>query len=301
MKRSPVAWLVAVSLTALSATACFGGMEKPQAEIPFPGDVPLVLINQTDATIRDFMITEGREVYGNRRAHIVSSGKVTSNYKKYGTPIPPGARHEVRLAPGTYALLVEGQPPKSVTRNYNDETLLSNYVVELQGPTEIVVYKTDKPSEQPTPGFKRLVEVTFSTKVREKMAAEKAAAQQERGANYRACTAELPPKNEKPAPGRTRADGKWTCIVGGDVTGTNFVNLAQLADGKITATVTGMDRNISWEGAVVGDEVHFRYAGMENVGGKVKLDPGGRAMTGNGYTFTDDGRCLRRTLTCTKQ
>jgi len=260
-----------------------------------------VLINQTDVTIRDFMITEGRDSYGRRRAHIVASGQVSSDYKKYGTPIPPGARHEVRLAPGTYALRVEGQTPQSTSRRYNDETLLSNYVVELQGPTEIVVYIKDKPSEEPTPGFKRFVEVSWSETVRQKSAAEKASAAQAREANYKACVAQIPPKNEKPAPGRTRADGKWTCIIGGEATGTNFVNLAQLADGKITATVTGTDRNISWEGAVVGDEVRFRYAGFDAIGGKLKLDPGGRAMSGNGFTFTDDGRCMRWTLTCTKQ
>jgi hypothetical protein len=80
-------------------------MKAPAAAekaIPFAGDVPLVLINQTDATVRDFMIVEGKNRYvGKRRANIVASGNYTSNYKQAGTPIPggDGPRFASRRAP----------------------------------------------------------------------------------------------------------------------------------------------------------------------------------------------------------
>jgi len=116
------------------------------------------------------------------------------------------------------------------------------------------------------------------------------------------CQANVDAAHGTPKPGRTKLQGRFECVFGGAFNGTSNAQIVQLADGKLTATVTevgnGNVANITWEGVVVGDEMRFAYANLPS-GGAMKLDPGGRALIGQGTSLLDTG-CVSWTLTCTR-
>jgi hypothetical protein len=118
--------------------------------------------------------------------------------------------------------------------------------------------------------------------------------------NLTLCKTKIPKAAEKPAPGKTKADGRWTCVYGGGVDGSVQVTLVQVASGRLTGILIGDNGTAGWEGAVVGDEarIHFKN---EDSGTVLKIDPGGRAMSGQGWSFRSaDGICQPWTLTCTR-
>lgn len=178
------------------------------------------------------------------------------------------------------------------------------YALDLQGPTELVVYDDPQPPTDvaPRPGVKQILELSGGEAAARAANAAQASASAAREAQLAIGKKNIPPPNEKPAPtNKAKPDGKWTCVIGGEASGTNYVTLVQLADGKISAThgPGSADRNNSWQGAIVGDEVRFRYAGLEG-GGRLKLDPSGKAMSGPGWTYFPEGRCVSWNLTCTR-
>ncbi|MBX3231762.1 MAG: hypothetical protein KIT84_42725 [Labilithrix sp.] len=231
--------------------------------------MPLVVVNDTSHTISSITVSsDGGQI------DIVS----------HGARVPPGERVSASLKPNTYAVTI------SAVR----AGILHTERIPLRGATELVVQERAAAAAPAAAGFTQLVRVS-DVVAREAKEADRASKRAEAEAD---CAKSIP-QSVAPSPGKTKITGKWTCNYGGAREGTDWVNLVQLADGKITATIAvGVDRGATWEGAVVHDELRFRFSRVTS-GGVLKIDPGGRALTGEGQSFAD-GQCHRWTLTCTR-
>lgn len=168
----------------------------------------------------------------------------------------------------------------------------------LEGPTQVDVVEDDMNAPAVAPGYTQDLRLT-----KDKMEAN--AAQQAQVASAQAaqvCQKSLDAAHGKAAPGKIKAQGKFKCVFGGGFDGSMNVQMVQLADGKITATLAefggGTIANNTWTGIVVGDEIRFAWQGLPS-GGSAKIDPGGRAIIGTGVTL-ENGQCVNWTLTCTR-
>lgn len=264
------------------------------------GSIPLTIVNKTSSPINHFNLAtdNGERISTTDFATMIFSSSTSPDIK-------PGESREFKIKAGKKQVELSDYP---TNMSHPKTRILDNYVIDVQGPTQIVVYDTEPPPEVTAPaGVKQVVLLGVDAKKAEQRAADDAAYnkmkadnKQRAAANLQQCQKLVPPKGERPVPGRTKADGKWTCILSGGASGTDYVNVVQLADGSISGTVTGFDRNATWEGAVLGDEVHFRFPQIDAGGGKLKLDPGGRAMKGPMWVYSSDGVCVNIALTCTR-
>jgi len=287
-----------IALLFAGFTACNVANQPNPSTARQEGNVPVTVVNQTKYPITSLVVMNDRGEAG----FDTTASELESMIGDYAgakyPPIPPGGEETFGMKPGKKLFAATREHRKS--GDPPTYTMLRDYKVDVSGPVRIVIYDGDAPKADPAPaGATQHIVLSRDEELARQQSKNEAQAQAAADANFKVCQSKLPPKQERPAPGKVHVDGKWTCILGGDAHGTNYVSLAQLADGKISATITGADRNNTWEGAVVRDELHFRLAGQD-VGGKLKIDPGGRAMSGAGNSFTDRGECLSWTLTCTK-
>lgn len=251
-----------------------GACRAKTPEQEYTGEIPLVFVNQTDQPLCSI------ELY------VAYSVRIQDDLK--GEPcIPPGGQREFHLLAKQYEIRMWG--PHSHTFSASTTKLA------LSEPTQIVIWDTAPPAASTGTGMKLIA--VESDKHHSAILREQADAKAHQ--QHETCAAHLPPDNERPSPGKTKATGKWKCVLGGSFTGTDYVDLVQLADGHISATVSGADRSMTWTGAVVGDEVHFRWGEGGLEGGVLKLDPSARAMSGKIYTFNKN-KCEAGTFTCTR-
>ena len=270
------AWLVV--LVGVAALAC--GHRQVRLEGVLAGDAPLAITNRTSDPIVRLNITN-RENY-----HAMEL-----DLDRMSSPILPGQTARFSLQPGTYSILA----------STGAHRLLDISSFSLAGATQIVVHDGERPPTDVTPlqGFTVKNFERFDRAEARAIAIEKNQARARRDRALADCQrwVTIPPAS----PGRTKSSGRWHCVFGGGTyTGSDYVDLVQLADGKLTATVSGVDRNATWEGSVVADEVHFRWTGVDASGATLRIDPSGKAMIGDGHTFTDGGECLSWKLTCTR-
>lgn len=270
----------------------------PKIGEKFKGDVEFTLWNHTKLDIDSLEIQGEADPSKGRYAYPERDQLISSTYNT-GTKITANSQGKWSLKAGKYKVTAAGPG----AQKYSSVKVLYEYPLDLSGPTELVVYDDPAPPTDVAPpaGIKQVMEYSYQEAINKKTAERQANAQAARDAQLATCKKNIPPPNERPAPGKTKPDGRWTCVIGGEANGTNYVTVVQLADGKITGTMGpgSADRNNSWQGAMVGDEVRFRYAGLEG-GGRLKLDPGGKAMSGPGWTYLPEGRCLSWNLTCTR-
>ncbi len=245
------------------------------------GDVPLVIVNRTTAPFKSVRLVDAQS----------SKSAYPLDPLRHEPSIPPGGNIALKVRPGALKLDVVGDGGAKTS----GPTLLKAYLVNVTGPTSVVVYEGEKPSGGASPGYAEILVPSYEIEQQAKRAADAAAVKSRQDE----CVARVPSKAETPAPGPIRASGKWQCVLGGAYTGTDYVTLAQLADGRISATLAGADRNQAWEGVVIKDEVHFRFSNTSSDGGILKLDPSGHSMRGDAYTYRN-GKCNHWTLTCTK-
>ncbi|MBX3233868.1 MAG: hypothetical protein KIT84_31455 [Labilithrix sp.] len=261
------------------------------------GKAPLVISNYTPHHIQ-YVDLELADVPPGGRTE---SGTIYlgENYHSKRPVIAPSSTQDFKVKPGVW--LVTLRSHKFV------EVLLKKKLHLTEAGTRVLVYEGDKPPPEapPAPAGYTAVETTATYYAQSKAHARVAAIEHDQqaartAAGHKECAAKVPAA-DKPAPGKVRVDGRWTCVIGGTWTGTDHMNIVQLADGKITATITGgPDASRTWSGAVVGSELQFRYADDSYSGGRLKLDPGGRAMTGDAVAMNKGGDCKPFTLTCTK-
>ena len=268
-------WLVIVGLMVLACGPRGGRLEGALA-----GDAPLAVTNRTSDPIDLLEVTSKANFQ-----------VMFLDLKKMHSPILPGQTARFSLKPGSYSIRAES--------NYRE--LLDLPSTSVTGPTQLVLLD----SEPPPADLTRLEGFEVRTFARRDRLEDKARAEQENAAraHRERALAECKRWVALPAasPGRTKATGRWHCVFGGGTyTGSDYVDLVQLADGHLTATVNGVDRNSTWDGSLVGDEVHFRWTGVDASGATLRLDPSGKAMIGEGHTFTDGGECLSWKLTCTR-
>lgn len=268
----------------------------PKTGEKFKGSIEFTLWNHTKFDIDTVEVQGPVDPSKGQYAYPERDYLVSPNYGS-GAKILANNQGKWSLKPGKYKITATGPG----AAKYSSVTALSAYELDLQAPTELVVYDDPQPPTDVAPpgGIKQVMELSYQEMVNRKTAERQANVQASRDAALAQCKKNIPALNEKPAPGKIKPDGKWTCIIGGEGSGTNYVTLVQLADGKITATMGpgSADRNTSWQGVMVGDEVRFRYTGIEG-GGRLKLDPGRKAMSGPGWTYMNEGRCMSWTLTC---
>jgi hypothetical protein len=270
-------WLLLASSLALAA-AC-GPPRPARIEGALAGDVGFAITNLTSVPIIVVDMGQGYDI-------------LNLDLDRKGDPIQPGQTARLALRPGEYRVTLLG-------RAAGRQLLFQEEHLRLNRPTQIVVHDGERPPAYAAlDGFSVVTRERFDTVYERQRAADQAA----RAARARQARAECERRSAPlpPAPGKVKATGKWRCVLGGAYTGTDYVDLVQLVDGHITATLTGSDRNATWTGSVVGDEVRFQFAGNAADGGTLKLDPSGRAMVGNGVTFTDRGECTQWTMTCTR-
>lgn len=253
----------------------------------FNGPVELTFENRTKLQIEMLLIhdaTSSEPDSRNTRALIARSTD--------GIMLASGATAKFKLAAGTYRVSAEGAPTNSGYSPLSSLVrLLVDYKLDLTAPTQLVLYDATPPTDVVKPLGAQQVMVLSWTE----------SAKQQAASDYAACQKAVPHPNESPVPSKTKVSGSWTCVMGGGVKGTNFVRLVQLANGTITATLSGADGSTSWEGVVRGDELRYRFAGLDTAGGVLKIDPGGRAMTGSGNTWLpNEARCLSYSMTCTR-
>lgn len=265
------------------------------------GDIPLTIVNKTHAVINNVNVATDT---GKKYSTVDFVSLIFEGDPKYPV-IKPGEEREFRLKAGKKQLTVKDHPGDMS----NPRTkILEDYPIDLEGPTQVVVYDDDPPPVVTAPGgvTQVVVQGIDAQKAKQRAADDAAYAKtkqdirQRSAAELQKCQSLVPPKGERPAPGRAKVDGKWTCILSGGASGTDYVALVQLAGGNISGTVTGFDRNATWEGSIVGDEVHFRFPQVDAGGGKLKVDPGGRAMKGPMWIYANDGFCVNITMTCTR-
>lgn len=276
-----------VLIVAVVVLAC-GGHQK-RLEMDLAGDVPFAITNKTSVPISslDFDATINRHFHA---AVMI----LDAQYGRPG-PIQPGQTARFSFAPGQYNVTARA---KDDLRGSTTLARLGGF--SLNGPTQLVIHETPAPPTDVAtlPGFTVEMQERVDLKDKRIAAANAANAQARRDQARGECQRHL--SSAPPSPGKIKATGKWRCVLGGVYSGTDYVDLVQLADGQITATVSGADRNNTWTGAVVGETVNFKFAGTTSSGGALKLDASGKAMLGQGFTFTDGGECLQWTLTCTK-
>lgn len=275
-----------------------GGSKYPSRGEKFKGDIEFTLWNHTKFDIDSLEIQAPADTTKGRYASPETDTLISSN--NASTPkMPPNAQQKWSLKPGKYTITAKGPG----AAKYSIMQPLYRYELDLQAPTELVVYDDPAPPKDVAPpaGVKQILEFSWQEDSNRKQAEHNAAVSAQRDQEYAFCKKNIPPPNETPAPGKTKPDGKWTCVMSGGAQGTNYITIVQLAGGKITGTLGpgSADRNNSWEGAMVNDEVHFRWTGLEG-GGKLKLDPGGRAMSGPAWTWFQEGRCNTYKMTCTR-
>lgn len=257
---------------------CFNRDVPPKNELAGPNE--LMIVNKTSRVIHSVTVASRREPRSSEQHPLVGGGTDSNAHE-----IAPGGSVRGAYRPGHYF----------VTAWSINVVALEHYELDVRGPVQIVIYQGEKPSNvSAPPGYEQLF-VPDWDEVHKKEVAATTASESSR------CKATVDLTRETPAPGRTKVDGSWTCVLGGSAKGTNYVKLVQLADGKITATISGTDRNTTWEGIVKNDEVRYRYAEWENSGGVLKVDPGGHAMKGSGVDWhAKDHHCSSYTVTCTK-
>jgi hypothetical protein len=218
----------------------------------------------------------------------LDDGKTKDQHIKTPT-LSPG--QTTRLRVGYYKLLVvklfatEGEVGEPI------ETLN----IRIAAATQYVVYDAvDVPKVTALPGFRL---EPYGTKAHLDAVAhdEENKAAQSRAAAERECSPIIEPPKLKP--GGVKVDGHWTCVLGGAGRGTDYVSIVSLAGGKISATLNGADRDGTWSGFVSGDTLYFKLGNLRS-GGHLKLDPGGKAMLGEGASL--EGYCRTWTMTCTK-
>lgn len=272
-----------------SLLACGGVGAQRRLEMDLAGDIPFAITNVSSVPLNDLSFST--KIDGRYRVAVMI---LDHAYGRPG-PIDPGQTAKFAFVPAEYEVQLRAH-----VGGYGNTTVCSPAKLQLTGPTQIVLYDGPTPPANVAtlPGFTVVTCERQDLKDKRIAAANAAAAQNRRDAARNECVRRLGSTN--PSPGRIKATGKWKCILGGAYKGTDYVDLVQLADGRITATVSGSDRNSTWSGAVVGEDVNFRFSDTTASGGALKLDPSGRAMLGNGYTFTEGGECLTWTMTCTK-
>lgn len=264
------------------------------------GTISLTIVNKTQATINHFnlMTDPGGDSRTTEFATMIFSNPNSPDIK-------PGESREFHVKAGAKKVELSDYPSNM---SHAKTRILYDYKIDIQGPTQIVVYDTDPPPEVTAPaGAKQVVLMGIDAQKAKDDAAREAKYQQTEqklqkhaDAEFAKCQQLVPPKGERAAPSRAKADGKWTCVLSGGASGTDYVNVVQLASGSITATVTGFDRNATWEGAIVGDELHFRYPQLDSGGGKLKIDPGGHALIGPMWIYSAQGQCVQIQATCTR-
>ncbi|MBX3227365.1 MAG: hypothetical protein KIT84_13510 [Labilithrix sp.] len=269
------------------------GADTKKAKRVFDGPLELSFVNRTKDELSAISVIEA-EFHSDRRRDeefLIATGY---GHTDTAPAIPPGGSAKFGFKAGSYTITVRGG--KGMLSH------LFDYKLDVTGSTEIVIYDQDPPKDvPPRAGVHQIVVLSFTEDSRRKSQEHAAHAKAAREADYDRCKKFVAPTFEHPAAGKMKLDGQWTCVMGGGASGTNFVKLIQLADGKITATITGADRSTTWEGIVKGNEVRYRFSGFDATGGILKVDPGGRAMTGNGVVWLpEEGRCNGYTLTCTK-
>ncbi|MDP3498856.1 MAG: hypothetical protein Q8S33_00935 [Myxococcales bacterium] len=259
-------------------------------EMGLAGDIPLAVTNLTSAPIIGITVrtTEPGPYDG---AVMIFDGA-------YGRPVPiaPGQTAWYSFKAGRYGISMQG----SVSKDRFPVALFRDDSFTLGKATHLIIHEDPKPPTDAAPISGFAVELRERTdRVEQRQAQAQSTAKQARqSAVLASCQDRIGP-DVAPAPGKTKATGKWRCVLGGGGVGTDNVDLVQLADGHIAATVSGSDRNTTWSGVVSGNKVHFRFEGVAAAGGTLKLDPSGRAMIGEGHTF-DGSVCRDWTLTCTR-
>jgi hypothetical protein len=280
----------------LSLCGALAGCLVPKAtEAPPPATPPPAPV-KTHSVLAKPGTQSVEIVVVNRTSKVVNSVWIANGeYSDIPQVLPPGQRASFRIDPnsekgptGKWNVTISDKP--SAVQGF------ASHHFDLPGPTELVFYDGARPNDPPTPGFTQHIVPTHL----QVLADGKSAANSHLAESKATCAKRVPRQGEKPRPGRTRATGHWKCVLGGSFSGTDFVDLVQLADGRITATLSGVDRDSTWEGVVVGKEVHFRFANRSLSGGVLVLDGGGRAMCGTAWSMTNSNDCAEWTLTCTR-
>jgi hypothetical protein len=271
----------------------YGG--PPEGE--YVGDSELLIANKTQTPITKVHIADSFTGYP----------KVVYFDRKYGKldAIMPGTAQALHVKPAKYWISVE---------NINYQRVVEKKEVPVNGKTNLVIYAGEPP--EPMPGYE-----TVSVAAVDRGGpppppgpgpggpppmAGRDREREQRDRNLRAnkaeCTRDIPPANLAAQPGRMKLGGSWRCVMSGDLSGFDAIDIAQLPDGRIDAFVTaGYDRNQPLKGAIVGDELHFYFPKFAAAGGRMKIESSMRSMSGDGASFQDDGRCTHWRFSCTKQ
>jgi hypothetical protein len=253
-----------------------------------PSATEIVIVNRTAETIESLTFHGYNAPEGTKPDEVKQS-------------IPPGGRASFRLKTETLrnnelAVTVLGAPVGRLT--YGKIIAGIKPMVSFTGPTELVISDTKEVADPPTPGYTRVVKLSVDGQKK----ADDRYTSDRRAEAEQQCQRNIDGANGTPRPGKTKAQGRFKCVFGGSFDGNANVTLVQLANGKITATVSeaGGSRiaSTTWTGIVDGDMLRFAYAGLPS-GGALKIDPGGRAMIGHGTTL-DGNVCVNWTMTCTR-
>src|SRR5262245_39468454 len=190
------------------------------------------------------------------------------------TNIAPKANERFSFQPGGYHVTLKTD---------KGEIVIQDFQLALGEATELVV-SDQEPAQPVAAGLKRVRVATLQAQMSSALDACKSKS----------------PNVDQPAPGKLRPNGSWKCVfAGAGISSTDFVTIAVLASGGISATVTGQDRGTTWKGALVKDELDFVVPEAPGMGGRLKIDAGGQAMTGDGSSYVN-GQCVPWNLTCTK-
>ena len=288
---------LAVLALLVTPSACGPKTPRP-AEVAYtvvtqdPTGIPVTIVNRTPLPIIRLSISG------------FSPSVEPPPHDEYRVDIAPnGGRISLRIKPAALAnneLMLSAHALRETGAESWDTqvVLLNDKNFVLRGPTEINIVESDAIAEPAPPGYERVVRFTYKKQQERDAASIQAQAQ----AEAQRCQDNVDAAHGKPRTGKTKLQGRFKCVFGGAFNGTSNAQVVQLADGKLTATVTeignGNVANITWEGIVVGDEMRFAYAGLPSAG-TLKIDPGGRALIGQGTSLLDTG-CVSWTLTCTR-
>jgi hypothetical protein len=279
----------------MGLAACGILAPKPKMYVLSDDGVPVIIVNRTSRNIHSMEF----------------SGATHIDYYGHGLA-PNGGRIQIHVIPSAlkenHILGVHAAGDGGIVYHENADT------IAIEGPTEIDISDTDFITDPVPPGFRRVIKLSDQVrKPREQAEADRMAehdkAQQDRtiaDARVKAaadCKPNVDAIHRRPHPGKTKIHGRYQCVTSAGLK--SRVDLVELVDGKITATVeelaSGRWVQTTWTGIVEGDTIRFAYATSAASAGFLKVDPGGRAMIGEITDLDATGvSCAAATITCTR-